>query len=153
MSICATSSEAEDLTLVIVHFNTPAETVACISSILKKYPSNITSFEYRIVVVDNRSETDKFLKLKEDIDDLQSDAVILVRNCLNAGFGLGCMLGLNYSAGRHVAFVSSDTCFDEDCFTPLMAYLDRHPDIGVIGPRHRSIDGKPGRSYGFDERL
>jgi GT2 family glycosyltransferase len=153
MSIRAASSATEDLTIVTVHFNTPAETIACVVSILDKYTVSTASFKYRIVVVDNRSETDRFLELKEGIDGLQSDAVILVRNCFNAGFGLGCMLGLNYSAGRYVAFVNSDTCFDEDCFTPLIAHLDRHSDIGVIGPRHRSIDGRPERSYGFDERL
>lgn len=153
MAILATSETSEALTIVLVHFNTPDVTTQCVASLLTMRAASAQPIHWRIVVVDNRSETDAFLKLKAGLDALANDAVILVRNCLNAGFGLGCMLGLNYSAGRFVAFVNSDTRFDEDCFTPLMAHLDANPDVGVIGPQHLSADGVPERSYGYDERL
>jgi GT2 family glycosyltransferase len=153
MAVLATSETSEVLTIVLVHFNTPDVTFQCVASLLALRAAATLPIDWRIVVVDNRSENDAFLELKASLDDLASDTVILVRNCLNAGFGLGCMLGLNYSAGRYVAFVNSDTRFDADCFTPLMAHLEANPDIGVIGPQHLSADGLPERSFGFEERL
>lgn len=153
MTVTASANSDEDLTIVLVHFNTPEVTTACVASLLDMRGSSSTRFAWRIVIVDNRSETAAFEALMAGLDALADPNVILVRNCLNAGFGLGCMLALNYSAAPYIAFVNSDTRFDTDCFSPLRAFLDAHPDVGVIGAQHLSANGIPERSFGYEERL
>jgi GT2 family glycosyltransferase len=142
----------EKLTVALVHFNTPDETGHCLASLLKVLRPGFGG-GFRIVVVDNRSENDKFERLRAVVAALAAPEVLLVRNCINAGFGLGCMTALNFSAGAFIAFVNNDTIFDEDCFSPLVAYLEAHARIGAVGPQHLSETGKPERSYGYNDTL
>jgi GT2 family glycosyltransferase len=140
----------EKLTVALVHFNTPEATGRCVKSALNVLRPGFGD-AFRIVVVDNRSENANFERLQAEIAALAAPEILLVRNCINAGFGLGCMTALNFSAGHFIAFVNSDTEFDTDCFSPLVAHLEAHADIGVIGPQHLSQDGAPQRSYGVNE--
>jgi len=150
--VILTPAGDETLTVALVHYNTPAATARCVASALKVLKPAFGA-GFRIVVVDNRSETCHFERLQADIAALAAPEVLLFRNCINAGFGLGCMTALNFSAGPFIAFVNSDTEFDADCFSPLIAHLQAHPRIGAIGPQHLSQDGAPERSYGFDDCL
>lgn len=136
------------LTVVIVHFNTPELTADCVKSLVAIFAASTLATAYEIVVIDNRSETAHFEALSASLGAMANNRLILARNCLNAGFGLGCMLGLNYSAGKYVAFVNSDTSFDEDAFTPLVAYMDANDDVGVTGPTHKDMNGRVCRSFG-----
>lgn len=148
MSIAAKSNaDRTKLTIVIVHFNTVVLTVTCVRSLLAVLENSPLADQFAVVIVDNRSESAEFDRLCTDLDSLARPEVILARNCMNSGFGLGCMLGLNYSAGDFVAFVNSDTQFDEDAFSPLIDYLEAHQDVGVIAPQHRGVDGAPERSF------
>jgi len=140
----------ETLTVVIVHYNTPDLTSRGLSSALRVLRSGMPG-AFKIVVVDNRSETAALEALCAAVAAMDAPEIILARNCINAGFGLGCMTALNYSAGEFIAFVNSDTQFDDDCFSPLIAHLRAHPDIGAIGPQQLSEAGAPVRSYGFNE--
>ena len=135
------------LTIVIVHFNTAQITGHCVATLLKVLDPSPLKGLFEIVVIDNRSEPDQYYALDAQLKALQHPSIILARSCINTGFGLGCMLGLNHSAGQYVAFVNSDTFFEEDCFTPLVAYLDAHPKAGVVTPQHLGEDGKPSRSF------
>jgi GT2 family glycosyltransferase len=144
------SSGDEKLTVAIVHFNTPVATMRCLASLLRVLRPALTG-GFAIVVVDNRSEKDNFERLQAEVAALAAPEIQLVRNCINAGFGLGCMMALNFSAGPFIAFVNSDTQFDDDCFSPLIEHLEAHRDIGLIGPQHLSEGGEPERSYGFNE--
>ncbi len=141
------------LSIIIVHFNTPEITGACVASLTNVLAQSQLDGRYEIVVLDNRSEINNFQFLSENLSEIGNPKVKLVRNSLNAGFGLGCMLALNYSAGEFVAFVNSDTQFDEDCFLPLIDYLRAHPNVGVITPQHRNVDGSPHRSFGTFDTL
>jgi GT2 family glycosyltransferase len=66
---------------------------------------------------------------------------------MNTGFGLGCMLSLNNSARKYLAFVNSDTFFDQDCFTPLIEFLSKNPNAAVITPQHKDAFGNITRSF------
>jgi len=141
----------ETLTVAIVHYNTPDLTARCLASALLVLRAGLPG-AFKIVVVDNRSENHAFESLRAAVAKLDApEELVLVRNCINAGFGLGCMMALNHSAGRYIAFVNSDTQFDGDCFSPLIKHLEANPDIGVIGAQQLSATGEPVRSFGFNE--
>jgi N-acetylglucosaminyl-diphospho-decaprenol L-rhamnosyltransferase len=135
------------LTIVIVHFNTAQLTQRCILSMLNVLDTGSLVGSFEISVVDNRSEFLEFEKLKLFIESLNRKDIFLNRNCMNTGFGLGCMLALNKSAGKYLAFVNSDTFFKEDCFAPLVQFMDKHPHAGVVTPQHKDGEGRPMRSY------
>lgn len=141
------------LTISIVHFNTFDETKKCIESIFRVLDVSPVANRYEISIIDNRSRIDQYQKIEEYIKELKRENVFLQRNCMNSGFGLGCMLSLNQSAGKYIAFVNSDTFFSTDCFTPLIDLVARNPQIGVITPQHLNEAGDIIRSYGFFENL
>jgi GT2 family glycosyltransferase len=144
------SNNGETLTVALVHYNTPEATARCLASALRVLRPSLGG-AFRIVVVDNRSEAAHFENLRAQVAALAAPEIVLVRNCINAGFGLGCMTALNFSAGPFIAFVNSDAEFDDDCFSPLIKHLEAHADIGLIGPQHFSRDGVPERSFGVRE--
>ena len=96
MQIVANSEAGEKLTVAIVHYNTPDLTARCLSSALAVLRAGAPG-AFRIVVVDNRSANPHFEALRDAIDALDAPEVLLVRSCINGGFGLGCMTALNYS--------------------------------------------------------
>jgi GT2 family glycosyltransferase len=134
------------LTIAIVHFNTSDITKRCISSILSVLDGTALADSYQISIVDNKSEIHEFKNLQEFIQGLSRKNIFLYRNCMNSGFGLGCMLALNNSAGKFIAFINSDTFFDEDCFTPLINFMHSNPSAGVVTPQHKDGEGRPMRS-------
>ena len=141
------------LTISIVHFNTADLTKNCILSLLSVLDSTTLSDSFQISIVDNRSAVVEFEKLSEFLKSLNRSEIFFYRNCMNSGFGLGCMLTLNQSSGKYIAFVNSDTAYDEDCFTPLIEVLERSENIGIITPQHRDKNGVEINSYGYFESL
>jgi len=139
------------LTISIVHFNTPSITIKCIDSLIKVLGESKLAGKYEVSIIDNRSSEANFFSLKEYIDELSVNFIKIQRNCFNAGFGLGCMLTLNNSAGKYVAFVNSDTYFEEDCFSELVDFIESNNYVGAITPQHLDGDGKKVKSYGYFE--
>lgn len=135
------------LTISIVHFNTAELTQRCIQSALKILDSSTLTKLFEISVVDNKSETEEYKKLENFINNLNRKDVFIYRNCMNSGFGLGCMLSLNKSAAEYIAFINSDTFFDEDCFTPLVEFMKANPSAGAITPQHKDGKGNAIRSH------
>ena len=135
------------LTISIVHFNTAEMTKRCIESIFNVLDSGPLSGLYEISIVDNRSDILEYENLSYFVESIGRENVFLQRSCMNTGFGLGCMLTLNRSARENIAFVNSDTFFDEDCFTPLIKFLKGHPKAAAITPQHKDGGGNPTRSF------
>ncbi len=135
------------LTIVVVHFNTAKLTGDCVDSLLRVLHGTALRQQFEIVIVDNRSRVEEFRQLQGHLAKHADAPVQLVRNCMNSGFGLGCMLGLNYSAGKYVAFVNSDTAFDDDCFTPLIRFMEERADAGVVTPQHLDMEGRKTPSF------
>jgi len=135
------------LTISIVHFNTSELTQHCIQSALKILDSSSLAKLFEISIVDNKSEVEDYKKLEGFVKNLNRDDVFIYRNCVNSGFGLGCMLSLNKSAAEYIAFINSDTFFKEDCFTPLIDFMRVNPSAGAITPQHMDGEGNAILSY------
>lgn len=97
------------LTISIVHFNTAEMTQRCITSILRILDTSPLAGLYEISIIDNRSQIEEYRKLNNFIVNINRKNIFFKRNCMNSGFGLGCMLTLNSSAREYLAFVNSDT--------------------------------------------
>jgi N-acetylglucosaminyl-diphospho-decaprenol L-rhamnosyltransferase len=135
------------LTIVIVHFNTAQLTQRCILSMLNLLDKGPLTGSFEISIVDNRSDIFEFNTLDIFIQGLNRRDIFLNRSCMNTGFGLGCMLALNKSAGKYLAFINSDTFFEEDCFAPLVQFMDAHPNAGIVTPQHKDGQGRLMRSF------
>ncbi len=59
----------------------------------------------------------------------------------NIGFGRGCNLGLAAAETEFVLFLNPDAELDLAGLRTLVAFLDAHPEAGLIGPAIRDPDG------------
>jgi GT2 family glycosyltransferase len=119
-----------DIAVILINYNSTEHTINCVNSIIEKTSQNIS---YQIIITDNCSEKDEYLKLKSFCDSLQNESVSLYRNTINAGFGGGNMFGLQFANANYYAFVNNDTLFKNDCLSILKNTLDTNQNIGIAG--------------------
>lgn len=89
-----------------------------------------------VIVVDNAS-TDG----SPEMVAAEFPAVTLIQTGQNLGFARANNVGLKRATGDYLALVNSDVELHADCFQQLIAYLEVHPDAGLIGPKVLGGDG------------
>ena len=75
-------------------------------------------------------------------------AVTLIANTENLGFARANNQGIRASQGRYVVLLNSDTVVPPGALEALVAFMDAHPEAGVVGPRLLRPDGTP-QPYAF----
>jgi GT2 family glycosyltransferase len=115
-----------DVSLIIVNWNTRQYLLDCIQSLLDQ--TSRTSLE--IVVVDNASHDGSPAALRAAHPE-----VTLIENGANFGFARANNIGFKVAAGRYLCLVNTDVIALDGVIDKMVAYLDSHPDVGVLGPR------------------
>lgn len=116
------------IAVILINWNSFDTTSDCVNSLKK-----VRGQTFDIVVVDNGSvdqSGDKLLALHPEI--------ILIKSPVNAGFTGGNNIGFQYSLDNHYEFSfmqNNDTFVEPDYLTPLINYMDQHPETGVVQPR------------------
>lgn len=121
-----------DLSIVIVNYNTSHlldELFACIVRATQ-------GLSLQLILVDNAS-TDKSVEYLERT----AYPIELVINQKNVGFGRANNQALTFVRGRHVLLLNTDAFVSNDTFTKTVAWLDEHPECGVLGVRLVGRDG------------
>jgi hypothetical protein len=119
-----------DIAVILINYNSTEHTINCVNSIIEKTSQNIS---YQVIITDNCSEKEEYLKLKSYCKSLQNESVSLYQNSINAGFGGGNMFGLQFANANYYAFVNNDTLFKNDCLSILKTALDTNQNIGIAG--------------------
>ena len=127
------------VSFIILDHNSSMLTSQCVKSI-RKY---IEQHSYEIIIIDNGSHATEAAQL----DTLVSDDCHVTHCHINSGFGLGNQLGAHMARGQYLCFLNSDVELTEDCITPLLTYLKKHPDTGCITPRQTKPEGRHSRSF------
>lgn len=114
------------LSVIIVNWNTRELTIAAIDAVYKQ----TTAFPVEVIVVDNNSA------------DGSADAIaaafpraILIRNVDNLGFAKANNQGLQIATGKYLMYLNSDTVVLNRALEKLVAYMDMHPDVMMVGPK------------------
>ena len=119
-----------DLSIIIVSWNVKARLERCLSS-LDPY-----GLQCEVIVVDSASTDGSPDMVRE-----RFPSVRLVRCDSNVGFTRGNNLGVAQSHGRHILLLNPDTEAVGNALPTLVAYMDQHADVGVLGPRLLFSDG------------
>src|SRR3954466_3205942 len=125
------------LSVVIVSWNAKAFLLKCLQSILSQGHGGTLE----VIVVDNASSDGS----PEAVRD-QFPMVKLICNQTNTGFAKANNIGIEVCRGDYVFLINSDVVVAEGCFAKLIAYIDAHPDIGMLGPKIFGSDGNVQRS-------
>jgi hypothetical protein len=128
-----------DLVIVIVSYNARRDLDACLAS-LHAAPPRIP---HEIVVVDNASTDGSRDMVRERWPDVR-----VIDAGSNVGFSRANNIGIRAVASDLVLLLNSDTKVPPDAIDRLVAELNAHPDVAVIGPRLVDADGRPEMSFG-----
>jgi len=134
------------LSIVILSYNTKDLTLSCLKSVFSQYEKELENNEFEIIVVDNSStdsSVQEIIKLKPGIPNLN-----LIQSKENLGFGKGCNLGVKSAKGKYLLFLNSDTRVLDKGFLKMINFLEKHPQVGILGGKLRNVDGSLQPSVG-----
>jgi hypothetical protein len=128
-----------DLGIAVVSYNTRALTADCLDSVYRALAAS--PLRAHVWVVDNASADGSAAFLRERFPQ-----ATLVASAENLGFARGTNLCLEMMAAaatppRHMLLLNPDTLVVGDALERLVAFLDAHPRVGVVGAQLRYGDG------------
>lgn len=117
--------------IIIVNFRSTDWMLKCLASIhgaLNKVPLGV-------FVCDNDLESQE-IRIKRLFPNIR-----FIANGKNVGFGAAVNIGITHSQAPLVVLLNPDTMIQEGFFDAVLAYLQDHPRVGVLGPRILNADG------------
>ena len=122
------SEVATDVAAVIVDFHAGQALDDCVDSL---HANGVTD----IVVVENGEEG-------STLPSLSGQHIVLVVPKLNLGYGRGVNRGVAEAPERRYLLVSNpDVVVHEGAVAALVAFLDAHPNVAIVGPQILRPDG------------
>ena len=124
-------------TVIIVSWNARYYLDKCLASIYTHTGAN----NRQIIVVDNASVDGSPELVRESYP-----SVNLICLESNLGFAKANNIGIRESRGKYLFLINSDVEVKSDFIVPLQDFMERSPDIGLLGPRMVNADGNLQRS-------
>jgi len=97
----------------------------------------------QVLVVDNASKDGSPEMVARDFPEAE-----LIGAGANLGFAKANNIGFKRASGSYVALINSDVVIHEKCIERLVEYLERHPTVGLVGPKILGGDGQVQPSCG-----
>ncbi len=139
-----TSLSNRGLGVIILNFNNVEYLTAC----MRHLRAALTGIRHEIWLVDNNSSdgTAEFVRS-------QFPEVHVIESPFNGGFSAGNNLALvrmglgpegkeRLPSFPHVLFLNPDTEVSQPALMQMLAYMESHPDVGVVGPRLTRPNGE-----------
>ena len=121
-----------DVSIVFVNYKTPEMTVRAI----RAAEGSAAGVSYEIMVVDNASGDDSIPHIRE-----ACPGVRLIESGKNLGFSGGNNLALREARGRYLLLLNTDIVTHDDSIARSAAYMDEHPETGILGAQVLLPDG------------
>lgn len=96
-------------------------------------------FEYEIIAVDNASDDPISLGYLEHA--AEKGVVQLVKTEKNLGYGGGNNLGAARARGKYILILNPDIFVNEDSVQKMVDYMEKHSEVGMLGPKLVYPDG------------
>jgi GT2 family glycosyltransferase len=129
----------QDLSIIIINYNTSQYTIKCIESILRLTSAEIN---YSIILIDNCSVTADVEILESYLIKSNEPKIYFHKNQINSGFGGGNMMGTQFADSKYYAFVNNDSVLLNDCFTIMIKQMELNLEYGICGPETYNENNK-----------
>lgn len=120
-----------DVSIVTVTWNSAAFIEAQLQAVLASRGVTIEMF-----VVDNASSDTTTTIVEQRFPN-----VTLMKNTVNRGFAAANNQAIARTTGRYVLLLNPDMRVQEDTIASMVAHMDAHSEIGVLGPRLLDAQG------------
>ncbi len=122
-----------DVSVVIVNYKTRG----MVKQGLKSLRSSRLSLNYEVFVVANGSSDGLPELVRAEFPETR-----LIALEHNVGFAAGNNAAIVKAKGKYVFVLNPDTLVNEGAIEAMYAYMEAHPEIGVLGPKLVHPDGK-----------
>lgn len=126
------SAEDPEVSIIILNLNKADLTIRCMKELWK----HTVGRRYEIIVVDNGSHADDFVKLTRFQGKYR-----LIRLSRNRYFGEGNNIGAESGKGKYLLFLNNDAFVTHGWIQPFMRVFEEHRDAGAVGPMFLYPDG------------
>lgn len=131
------------LFIIILNWNRPVETLACLSAVSRSsYPNS------QILLVDNGSTDDSVRQIQEAFPKIP-----ILRNDSNFGYTEGNNVGIRYALehnAEYIVLLNNDVFVETDTCKYLVAVAEADPSIGAVGCKIRTLED-PNRLWAAGE--
>lgn len=124
--------------IILVTHNQLSYTIGCLDSVRFR-----TDEPYELIVVDNGSTDGSVDYLRT-----QSDVTLIV-NPDNRGFPAAVNQGIRSARGQYFLLLNNDTIVTTGWLRRMLDCLDRHPQIGLVGPTSNAVSGPQQIEVGY----
>ncbi|MGB9911191.1 MAG: glycosyltransferase family 2 protein [Microgenomates group bacterium] len=142
------------VSVIILSYNTKELLKNCLESLIKEGRKEKLIEE--IILVDNGSQ-DGSIEVMENfklkIANLPNFRVKIIKNKKNLGFGAGNNQGMRKAEGEYFLLLNSDTIIKNLAPLKMAEFMDKNPNIGVLGCRLLNPDGSWQPSCGYFPHL
>lgn len=125
------------LSIIIVNFNTPLLTLACLNSLVQSFPSK----QWEIIIVDNGSTDDSVSKIRTWLDTHSYIPGALIELKNNRGFAAANNIGITQSFGEYVLLLNSDTEAAADAIRSALVSFEQEERAGAVTLQLRLSNG------------
>jgi len=120
------------VSVVIVNYNVAALLEQALRSVFRA----AEGLNVEVFVVDNASSDDSVERVRTQFPDVR-----LMANPENVGFGKANNQAIREARGTYLLILNPDTLLQEDSLRALMAFMERTPQCGAVGPTILNPDG------------
>ncbi|MFW9971759.1 MAG: glycosyltransferase family 2 protein [Candidatus Odinarchaeota archaeon] len=126
------------VSVIILNYNNYKFTIDCLKSLTHQ---NYKNFE--VVLVDNGSKYNLFLKLKEQLEQFKSILRLnLIRSEKNLYFGAGNNKAIKIAKGEYICLLNYDTEVMPNFLQNMVEFLEKNPQVGMISPKIKLFSKK-----------
>ena len=124
-----------DVSVLVVNYNTERLLAPMWDALMTAR----RALELQVIVVDNASRDRSVAQLHEDPRFAESR---LITNSVNVGFGRANNQAVEMASGRYVLLLNTDAFVAPESLETTVAYMDAHPQHGVLGVQLVGRDGQ-----------
>jgi hypothetical protein len=121
-----------DISISIVNYYSQKTIYRCLESLRQ---TDWHDLEREIIVIDNSNETDLAATIAHNWPEVR----YIASN--NIGYGAGNNLALRQATGKYFVVMNPDTAVTSDSIWQLYSFMEKQPQVGVVGPRQLNLDG------------
>ncbi|HWP81268.1 MAG TPA: glycosyltransferase family 2 protein [Bacteroidota bacterium] len=119
-----------DVSVIIVNHNRKDLLEHCLRSVVE------ANVQKEVIVVDNASTDGS----RELVERLFPD-VVLIKNSTNERFAKPNNDAMRIARGRYFFLLNNDAILQPGSLESLLAFMENHPDVGMVGPQLLNPDG------------
>lgn len=128
------------VTAITINYNQTDYTFECIKSLIS---SNYKNFE--IIIIDNGSEQDNYLALKNRLESIETERLHCIRLDQNIGYVRGINYGLEKAKNlnpNYILILNNDTVIDISSISNLVTVAEKHNGRAIVSGKVYHYDTK-----------